>query len=365
MSKNRYYSGPVTDHFDGVRFYNPDHPSTDRSGRDIWRWWRERNRAVWPDHVAVVPNAPLQRVEAIRITMVGHATLLIQAGGLNILTDPVWSKRASPFSFAGPARVTPPGVRFDDLPPIDAVLISHNHYDHLDIRTLRGLHDAFAPRMFTPLGNDTIIRSAIPAADVWAGDWYQSIDAGPGGTLTITPAHHWSSRTPSDRRMALWGGFHLRTQAGAVWFAGDTGYGNGAIFRDMRDRLGPPDVALIPIGAYEPRWFMADQHTDPEDAVRVFRDIGARHALGIHWGTFQLTDEAREAPAVELQRALARLNLPEAAFRPAGAGEHFDFSPSQRWRAPTTAPPACRAGATSHRSGLASPDASRVAARGV
>jgi L-ascorbate metabolism protein UlaG (beta-lactamase superfamily) len=325
MAKNRYYSGPVTDHFDGTRFFNPDHPSTDRSGRDIWRWMRERNRTKWPAQVAIVPDKPSPRVDTLRITMVGHATLLIQVDGLNILTDPVWSKRASPLSFAGPSRVTPPGIAFDDLPPIDAVLISHNHYDHLDVATLRRLHDAFAPRLFTPLGNDRILRAALPSAEIWTGDWYESVALGAAARLTVTPAHHWSSRTIKDRRMALWGGFHLQTKAGAVWFAGDTGYGDGAIFRAMRGKLGSPDVALIPIGAYEPRWFMADQHTDPEDAVRILQDIGARHALGIHWSTFQLTDEGREAPAAELQQALSRRDLPFEMFKAAIVGERYEF----------------------------------------
>jgi L-ascorbate metabolism protein UlaG (beta-lactamase superfamily) len=265
-------------------------------------------------------------MEQIRITMVGHATLLIQVAGLNILTDPVWSERTSPVTFAGPRRVTAPGIALEDLPAIDVVLLSHNHYDHLDLATLRHLHDKHQPSMVMPLGNDTIVRSAIPGARIVVGDWGSSIPIGPSATATLTRANHWSNRGLRDRRMALWAGFLVGTDRGSIWFAGDTGYGDGSIFRDMRARYGAPDVALIPIGAYEPRWFMAAQHVDPQAAVRVFQDIGARHALGIHWGTFRLTDEGREAPREELLEALARAGVDAERFIAAEPGQAFDFS---------------------------------------
>src|SRR6186713_1683509 len=298
--RNRYYGGPASGHFDGVRFFNPGQPPTDRSLRDLWRWQSQRTAVRWPAEVAVTQTVPASRVEQMRITMVGHATLLIQVAGLNILTDPVWSNRCSPVTFAGPKRVTAPGIALTDLPPIDVVLVSHNHYDHLDIATLRHLHDKHQPLMLMPLGNDTIVRSAIPDARVTTGDWDDTLPIGPSVTATLTRANHWSNRGLRDRRMALWAGFLVRSSRQSVWFAGDTGYGDGSIFRDMRARHGAPDVALIPIGAYEPRWFMAAQHVDPQAAVRVFEDMGARRALGIHWGTFQLTDEGREAPREEL-----------------------------------------------------------------
>jgi L-ascorbate metabolism protein UlaG (beta-lactamase superfamily) len=257
--------------------------------------------------------------------MVGHATLLIQAAGLNLLTDPVWSDRASPVRFAGPRRVTPPGIAFADLPPIHVVLLSHNHYDHLDVATLRRLHAAHRPLIATPLGNDTIILKAIPDARVVVGDWGDRIALERDAHVHIVPAHHWSARGTGDRRMALWGGFMLRTPAGSVYFAGDTGYGDGAIFRAMRARYGPTDVALLPIGAYAPRWFMAAQHTDPDEAVRMMVDLEASHAIGIHWGSFQLTDEAREEPLALLQRALREHGIEEARFRAASPGEMFAY----------------------------------------
>lgn len=304
--RNRYYSGQPNDHFDGLRFFNPGHPSTDRSLRDIWRWRREGKAARWPASVPGKQVVPEPRVAGLRVTAVGHATVLIQSGSLNVLTDPVWSQRASPLSFLGPKRVTPPGIAFEQLPPIDAVLLSHNHYDHLDIATLRRLHEAHRPLIVTPLGNDAILRRAIPDARIATGDWWESCPIGADASATIVPAHHWSARGLGDRRMALWGGFMLRTPAGLVYFAGDTAYGDGAIFRAMRERVGAPDVALVPIGAYAPRWFMRNQHVDPDEAVRILRDLGARNAMAIHWGVFQLTDEAREEPAAQLEAALQR-----------------------------------------------------------
>jgi L-ascorbate metabolism protein UlaG (beta-lactamase superfamily) len=322
---NSYYDGPASDHFDGLRFFNPGHDDTDRSLRDMLRWKLREKAASWPKSVPGRQVRPDARVDGLRVTMVGHATLLIQSSGLNLLTDPLWSDRASPVSFAGPRRVTPPGIAFADLPPIDVVLLSHNHYDHLDVATLRRLHSAHRPLIVTPLGNDTIVRRAIPDARIAVGDWGDRVALGDGVDLDIVAAHHWSARGTGDRRMALWGGFMLRTPAALVYFAGDTGYGDGAIFRAMREAYGPVDVALLPIGAYAPRWFMGAQHTDPHEAVRIMGDLDARHAIGIHWGSFQLTDEARDEPATLLRQALGEAGLDEARFPAASPGDVFDF----------------------------------------
>ena len=317
LSKNPYYSGPLGDHYDGLRFFNQDHPDTDRGLRDLLRWKLKEKAARWPKSVPPQQTVPQARVAGLRVTIVGHASALIQAGGLNVLTDPVWSERASPVSFAGPRRVWAPGIPFDSLPPIDAVLLSHNHYDHMDLATLRRLNTQHSPLMVAPLGNDVILRRAIPGVRAVAGDWWDHIDIGKGGEVTIVPAYHWSSRTGRDRRMALWCGFMLNSGGGSAYFAGDTGYGNGRIFHEVRQKIGRPDLALIPIGAYAPRWIMSTQHTDPNEAVQILENLEAGRAVGIHWGVFQLTDERRDEPPELLLEALARRGIAENRF-PAG-----------------------------------------------
>ena len=326
MTRNRYYEGPPSDHFDGTRFFNPGQLPTDRGLGDILRWKLSGTAAApWPKVVPNVPVKPEPRSTLPRITMVGHASLLIQVADINILTDPVWSERASPLAFVGPKRVTAPGIAFDDLPPIDVVLLSHCHYDHMDMATLRRLQAAHDPVMAMPLGNDTIVRAAVPGARCISGDWWDTLPLGAGIATTLTPAYHWANRWPTDVRMALWSGHYLSTPAGSIWFAGDTGYGDGAIFTELRQRLGAPDIALIPIGAYEPRWFMAEQHVDPAEAVRIFQDVGADRALGIHWGTFRLTDEARDAPRLALASALLMAGIGPRRFIAAKPGGVYEL----------------------------------------
>jgi len=324
-ARNPYYSGPPSDHFDGQRFLNPaGEPETDRDLRQVLRWRRNLPDHPWPLSVPVIPAMPVDAVDGMRFTMVGHATVLIQMAGLNILTDPVWSERASPVSFAGPKRVTKPGIRLDDLPRIDAILLSHNHYDHLDMATLRHLHRKDAPLIITPLGNDRIIHRRLSDARVIALDWGESADIQPGVEAHVVPALHWSSRTMRDRRMALWGGFMLKAAGRLVYFAGDTGYGTGDIFRRLRQQFGPVDVALLPIGAYDPRWFMAAQHTNPAEAIAIMQHLEAKLALGIHWGTFKLTDEPREDPVHQLARGLAGDGISPARFPPFHPGQVVD-----------------------------------------
>ena len=305
-----YYSGPPSAHFDGTRFFIPDH-TTDKTLGELWRWtwnanWRG-GRAEWPDHFPSPFAGAVPPVTSIplRVTLIGHASFLIQVAGRNILVDPVFSDRASPVRWAGPLRVNPPGIAFDDLPPIDHVLLTHNHYDHLDFATLRRLWRRFRPRITAPLGNDTVIHRRIPGLPVDVLDWHQSTDLGSGIVAHLEPSLHWSARGLGDRRMALWGAFVLTTPAGTVYHVGDTAYGDGRLFRAVRDTYGPPDLAILPIGAYSPRWMMANQHMDPREAVRAFHDCGADQAIGHHWGTFQLTDEPIEAPVQALDGALS------------------------------------------------------------
>ena len=328
MRRNRYYQGPRSDHFDGERFLNPGHPSTDRSLGQLLRWRFGEPHPAWPADAGEVPECrPAARVDGLTITMVGHASVLIQVAGLNLLVDPVWSERASPVRFAGPRRANPPGIAFADLPPIDAVLVTHSHYDHLDAATLARLRVAHDPRLVVPLGVDAVIARAVPGWVAEARDWGGTVALGRDVAVTLHPAHHWSARGIGDRRMALWCGFVIQAPAGVVYVVGDTGYGDGAIFRQVRERFGAPLAAVVPIGAYEPRWFMRDQHVDPEEAVRILLDCGAQQGLGVHWGTFRLTDEARLAPAQAL----------EAACREHGvaAGRFLALTPGQSWAAPS------------------------------
>ena len=320
-ARNPYYAGPRSDHFDGKRFFVPG-VSTDRGLLDLARWQVGGGREPWPPaYPSPFQDRPPERSDDLRVALVGHATLLIQVAGLNILTDPVWSKRVSPFRRVGPRRVNAPGIAFDDLPPIDAVLVTHNHYDHLDDETISRLWARHRPRVVAPLGNDTVIRGYDAEVRVGVLDWSDAVDLGAGVTATLVPAHHWSARGINDRRMALWGGYVLATPSGAVYLAGDTGYGDGSLFRDIRARYGAPRLAVLPIGAYEPRWFMKAQHMNPADAVMAFGDLAAESAVGIHWGTFHLTNEAIDQPMIDLAAASAEAGIAAPRFRALRPGE--------------------------------------------
>lgn len=324
MRRNPCYQGPVSDHFDGQRFFNPD-GAAPKGLRDVLRWNREGGRARWPDRVPLASRArPEPQVADLRVTMVGHATMLIQTAGLNLLTDPLWSDRTSPLRFAGPRRVVAPGVDFDALPRIDAILLSHNHYDHLDIATLRRLRQSHDPLVIAPLGNDAILARGRTGLRVVTADWGQTVELG-ALRVHFEPCHHWSARGMRDRSMALWAAFVIEGPAGRVLHIGDTGFDDGRPYRDLPARHGDLRLAILPIGAYEPRWFMRDQHQDPDEAVQGFRLSGARWAIGHHWGTVQLTNEAREAPLHALADALTRHDIQPERFRPLAPGEVWDI----------------------------------------
>ncbi len=316
-----------SDHFDGERFFNPG-ADTDRSFRDFLRWARNSSRAKWPDRVAngTYPPPP-QQVEPgeIAVTHIGQATMLIQIPGCNILTDPIFSERASPVSWAGPKRARAPGISLDALPRIGLVLLSHNHYDHMDLPTLRSLQKRWPPAIVTGLRNGRYL-AAKGITNAVELDWWQSVEPGAGIRVTYVPAQHWSSRTGRDRRIMLWGGHFLESAAGRVYFAGDSGY--GPHFAEIRRRLGAPDIALLPIGAYEPRWFMGTPHMNPADAVQAHIDLGPSQSVAMHFGTFQLTDEAIDAPRVALEESKRERGIPEHAFRALGFGETL------RWHRP-------------------------------
>jgi L-ascorbate metabolism protein UlaG (beta-lactamase superfamily) len=324
---SRYYAGPVSDHFDGERFFDP-RGAPPKSRRDLLRWMVDRRwratKAAWPAWApSPYADRPPARVEgaAWRISYIGHASLLIQTAGLNLLCDPVWSMRASPFRFVGPKRVNDPGIAFADLPPIDVVLVSHGHYDHLDVVTLSRIAAAHRARVITPLGNDVIMRNHDPAIKAEAHDWNDRVDLGAGVAATLVATRHWSARNLSDRNMALWASFVIETPGGIIYFVADSGYGDGSHFRRARERYGPVRLAILPIGAYEPRWFMRDQHMNPAESVQALIDCGAEIGLGHHYGTFQLTDEPFDAPLLALAEALEAAEISPERFRALRPGQ--------------------------------------------
>ncbi len=325
---NRYYSGPISDHFDGKVFFNPGGEEP-RGFSDLLRWQLGGGKIEWPrpaQAADVVTTKPESRVEGrqLVVTMVGHATLLIQTAGLNILTDPVWSERASPVSFAGPKRNNPPGVTFDDLPKIDIVIVTHNHYDHLDTATLRRLFRRDNPRIVTPLGNDTIMRDDMPGMLADVMDWGDSINIGKGVEIHCEPCHHWSARGMGDRRMALWAAFVIETPGGKIYHIGDTGYAEGKHYREIRAKHGDIRIAIMPIGAYEPRWFMKAQHQNPEEAIEGFRLSGAAFGIGHHFGTFQLTNEGIDDPPKALGVAMSAAGIGNERFKGLRPGQQFE-----------------------------------------
>jgi N-acyl-phosphatidylethanolamine-hydrolysing phospholipase D len=306
----------------------------------FWRWQRERWTAELPPQDAGrVPRATPD-LAALRtppgdaaVTWIGHATMLWQVAGLNILTDPHFGPRASPFEWIGPTRDVPLPATLAELPRIDVVLISHNHYDHLDAGTVRQLaRQAGGPPLFVvPLGVDLWMR-AEGITRVQRMDWWARVALeSPRGRVQahFVPAQHWSSRSPWDRNATLWGGFVVESWASAqpvagenplrLYFVGDTGY--SADFREIGERFGPVDFAQIPVGCYLPRWFMSTQHVNEEEAVRIHLDVKSRFSVGVHWGTFRLCDDPIEAPMDGLPRARRALGVADEAFVLMALGE--------------------------------------------
>ncbi len=322
---NPYYTGPVSDHYNGLSFFNPE-GAAPGSFTNLLKWKFQEERAEWPDeYPSPYANAkPQAKVDGadIKVTMIGHATLLIQTNGLNIITDPVYSKRVSPFQFAGPKRHNPPGIAFNDLPKIDIILVSHNHYDHLDLLTLEKLVKRDNPKIITPLGNDTIIHGSVDNADIEIGDWGDIVEIS-DTKIYFEPCHHWSARGTKDRRMALWSAFVIETPERKIYHIGDTGFHDGINFKSAAEKHTRFDLTIMPVGAYEPRWFMKGQHQNPAEAVEGFKLCKTEYALGHHWGTFQLTNEAIEQPKIDLTKALKDQGIPENRF--------LAMAPGQTW----------------------------------
>ena len=348
---NRYYD-PSKPHHRPSGFQNNDGEFVPKSLAQVlrWKWDAARNGSpppprsptprVDPDLGFLQSNAVAGRSMVPSITWIGHATVMAQLGGLNMLTDPIFSDRASPFSFLGPKRHLAPGIERRDLPRIDLVVVSHNHYDHLDGPSVDALaaQRGGPPTYIVPLG----LKAWFEARGIHSVvelDWWQSHTlAAPKGEVEIVlcPAQHWSARGLGDRMKTLWGGFAVMAPDCHLFFAGDTGYSRD--FQDLRDRMaarqtealgGGFDIALLPIGAYEPRWFMRDQHVNAEEAVKIHKDIGTKRSLGVHWGTFQLTDEALDEPPRALQRDLDAAGLKSEDFFVLAVGETRRIPPRQ------------------------------------
>jgi L-ascorbate metabolism protein UlaG (beta-lactamase superfamily) len=318
-----HYRGQVSDHFDGSHFYNQGPVGRHLQGSFL-KWMMNRDQGPWREWVeAPYGPPPPRRVSGgrLHVTFINHATTLIQMDGVNILTDPTWSERASPFGFMGPRRHRPPGIRFADLPPIDVVLVSHNHYDHLDIPTLWRLRVRHAPRIYTPLGN-SLLMARNGLTDAHELDWWQSVPIGNGVTLTLVPAQHFCARAFSDRNATLWGGFVVSGPSGSVYFAGDTGWGHH--FEQIASRFPHLRLALLPIGAFRPRWFMKPVHISPEEAVHAHVALGAQTTIPIHYGTFHLGDDGETEPVEELRRAIAVNGNPNVQVLGFGEGRDIE-----------------------------------------
>ena len=289
---------PFPKHFDGKRFFNPGAPQA-RAWLDVFRWKFSSRPEPSPRFVAdVEPSKPPSSVNGneLRVTLINHSTLLFQYSGFHILTDPIWSERASPLASIGPRRRRNPGVKWEDLPRIDIVLLSHNHYDHLDLGTLRRLAGRGPCEFVVPRGVSPLLRSQS-IGPIHELDWGESLPLA-GTTIHSVPALHFSARGIFDRNKTLWCGYVIETDR-LVYFAGDTAFGDH--FAQIRERFGSPDLALLPIGAYEPRWFMSPVHMGPEDAVRAHRILGAKTSIAIHHGTFQLADDGLDTPKQRLR----------------------------------------------------------------
>jgi L-ascorbate metabolism protein UlaG (beta-lactamase superfamily) len=307
---------PRSDHFDGEQFFNP-YRRADRSLREVYRWMRTRERTAWPASLPLGTHEPPPASVApghVAITFIGHATFLIRTATCTLLTDPVFTSHAGPFGRFGPRRVRPPGIARSALPPIDVVLVSHNHYDHMQPSSLRSFRGA---SFVAPLGVGRYLPSSTHELD-----WWGTVRRG-SAEITCVPAQHFSARTPWDRNRTLWGGFVVRADGASVYFAADSGY--SPQFAEIGARCPGIDVALLPIGAYEPRWFMTPAHMNPDEAVRAHLDVRARVSVGMHFGTFQLTDEPIDEPLRALARARADHGVPAESFRTLDFGETAVF----------------------------------------
>lgn len=313
------YKGPVSDHFNGKVFQNYDQVKA-KGFLAVIKWMFSREKVEWEKRQDSPEVKPAAEEDNLTIYFVNHATFLIQWRGMNILTDPIWSERASPFGFAGPERMRPPGIIFKGLPEIDLVILSHNHYDHLDISTIVRLDGRDQPVFIVPLGVDIYLQKK-GIKKLKALDWWQTTNEGPL-EISMVPAQHFSGRGMFDRNKTLWGGYMISDVDHKVYFAGDTGY-NNKMLSDISRQHPEIDIALLPIGAYKPRWFMSAIHTAPEEAAVVHQQLNCKKSIAMHYGTFPLADDNQEDAFTELQSALEKYNIDPEEFLLLDGGEKF------------------------------------------
>jgi L-ascorbate metabolism protein UlaG (beta-lactamase superfamily) len=293
---------------DNGRFQNLDTISP-KGLFDVLKWKIKAKPTPWPKHVenTLKPDLPSKIASnEVFATFINHSTVLLQLEHLNILTDPIFSAVAGPNSLLGPRRVRAPGLAFEELPKIDVVLLSHNHYDHLDVPSIQDLWKRDHPLFIVPLGNGKLVRS-LGIHKVVELDWWQEHRLSAKQSFILTPAKHWSRRGLLDYCKALWGGFVIKSPELQIFFAGDTAYSSH--FKMIQERYGAMDLSLLPIGAYEPRWFMKEFHMNPEEAVQAHVDLESKLSMAIHFGTFRLTDEGINDPVKHLQESLTARNL--------------------------------------------------------
>ena len=317
------YRGPVSDHFDGRKFVNPGGVKA-KGGLEVFKWMIQRKQGPWRKEFTVETgnHPPGHFKNGIRVTFVNHSTFLIQVDGVNILTDPVWSNRVSPYSWIGPERMRPPGIPLGHLPRIHLIVLTHNHYDHLDIATMRVLFGAHHPQIVAPLGVKKLLDDHHVSGAVEI-DWWEEVQPA-GLNIQAVPAQHFSGRGLLDRDASIWCGYVIRTGAGTLYFAGDTGY-NPTLFREIGNKCGPFALSFLPIGAYKPGWFMAPIHVSPEESVRIHLDIKSQKSIAMHFGTFPLADDGSDDPVNDLRTAMHKHQVSNDSFIVLKEGEAVTF----------------------------------------
>ena len=304
MRKTFYIFLLFTTGFLFAEYKNTNGVASDKSFGDMLQWIRSD---IEPEITKIELSSDWQKLNLSEddnyAIWIGHSTFLIKKNGVTILTDPIFSKRASPFKNIGPKRLIPPAIPLDAIPHIDIVTVSHNHYDHLDIHSLKKISKKHPEAIFlVPAGDEKLLKRK-KIKNVYSFDWWESIEH-KGFLITFTPVQHWSKRSLFDRNKSLWGGWFFKYKDYSLYHAGDTGYSKD--FIDTKIKLGSPKYAFIPIGAYDPEWFMAESHVNPEDAVQIMLDLEAEKAFGMHWATFVLTDEDTIEPKIRLEKEIMK-----------------------------------------------------------